>query len=604
MSTLLPRSQTDTLYAADEGMVAQLSSHECMIQNPRTQERSVMTIEVFSALDQCKSFGTLEDHLRTIQGAMPELRGREEATRRVLAGLVERGLLLSAEQVLGDYASTPARRQATLGPVFILTEDRPEGLARCIDSLIKCGDGDGDLDRLPIVILDGSRSQAAREANRRVVDERRRDGGLRYLGNTERAAFIARLQGQMKPHAAALTWLLGEDEAPTRGQLFNWMVLLAAGRRALVFDDRQYLPQREMPEAAGGVDLLHSQQRDAWFYTPDQPIPGREVAHADARIGHVARCYLGESLGRSVSMPGRLHLAAEALRGAGLPAMRAFDPRGRVAAIVEGSVGSLESPHNIWLYQLNKLSRDRFWSSRESYLRLFEGDTVCHGLKRARAGLTSVYQPSAVDLSVLSGFALPGAGTRVGASFSVLTRFFDPESVVLHTATAIGSQWQPPVKRSEAARKALTPNSASFFTDHLQARAGECRSSAPGDRAAYLAALMDDFAASASDALQAELASYLTYKRADLVSDLQRRLEGAGTQAPIYWEADVREIIQATSKELVRNSAPRLGEWPESLDAAGAAERLRGETRQLAAALRAWPAAFELAPRFADALIG
>jgi hypothetical protein len=115
---------------------------------------------------------------------------------------------------------------------------------------------------------------------------------------------------------------------------------------------------------------------------------------------------------------------------------------------------------------------------------------------------------------------------------------------------------------------------------------------------------MDDFAASASDALQSELATYRTYKRAELVSDLQRRLEGAGTQAPIYWEADLREIIQATSKELTRNNAPRLAEWPESLDAAGAAERLRAETRQLAAAVRAWPAAFELAPRFAEALIG
>jgi hypothetical protein len=602
MSAMLPRPHSDTLYAADEGMVAQLSSQECMIQNPRTHERSVMTLEVFQALDQCKEFATLDDHQKAIHGALADLRGQEEATRRVLAGLVERGLLQSAEQILGSYASTPARRLAPLGPIFILAEDRPEGLARCIDSLIK--GGDADLDRLPIVVLDGSRSQAAREANRRVVDERRRDAGLRYLGNSERAAFIARLQGQMKAQAAALTWLLGEDEAPTRGQLFNWMLVLASGHRAVVFDDRQYLPQREMPGAAGGIDLVHSQQREAWFYTPDQPIPAQEANLADGRLGHVAGSYLGESLGRCISTPGRLHLAAEALRGAALPAMRAFDPRGRVAAIVEGSVGSLESPHNIWLYQLDRGSRDRFWASRESYLRLFEGDQVCHGVRRARAGLHSVYQPSAVDLSSLPGFAMPGAGTRVGPSFGVLTRFFDPESVVLHTTTAIGSQWQPPIKRSEAARKPFTPNSASFFTDHLQARAGECRASGAVDRANYLAALMDDLAASASDALQSELATYLTYKRADLVSELQRRLEAAGTQAPIYWEADLREIIQATSKELTRNGTARLGEWPDSLDAAGAAERLRTETRQLAAAVRAWPAAFELAPRFAEALIG
>lgn len=602
MSAMLPRPQSDTLYAADDGLVAPLSSQECMIQNPRTQERNVMTFEVFQALDQCKSFGTLDDHLKAIFTALPNLRGQEDATRRVLGGLVDRGLLQSAEQILGTYEGTPARRQATLGPIFILAEDRPEGLARIIDSLIK--GGDGHLDRLPIVVLDGSRSQASREANRRVVDERRRDAGLRYLANTERAAFIARLQGQMKAQAAALTWLLGEDEAPTRGQLFNWMLLLASGRRAVIFDDRQFLPQREMPGAGGGIDLVHSQQREAWFYTPDQSIPAQEVDFEDGMIGNVVQHYLGESLGRCISKPGRLHLAAEALRGAALPAMRAFDPRGRVAAIVQGTVGSIEAPHNIWMYQLDKGSRDRFWSSRESYLRLFEGDHVCHGISRARVSLTSIYQPSAVDLSVLSGFALPNAGPRVGPSFGVLTRFFDPESVVFHTTTAVGNQWQPALKRSEAARRPFTPNSAAFFTDHLQARAGECRASAAGDRALYLAALMDDFAASASDSLQSELATYLSYKRADLVADLQRRLEGAGKQAPIYWEADLREIIQATSKELTRNSVPRLAEWPESLDAAGAAERLRSETRQLAAAVRAWPSAFELAPRFAEALIG
>lgn len=602
MSAVIPRPNDSLLYAADDGLVAPLSSQECMVQNPRTQERHVMTFEVFQALDQCKQFATLEEHQRAIQQALPNLRGQEESTRRVLAGLVERGLLQDAGQILGSYEATPARRLAALGPVFLLAEDRPEGLARALDSLIRSADA--VLARLPIVVLDGSRSQAAREANRRVVDERRREAGLRYLGNTERAAYIARLQGQLKPHAAALACLLGEDEAANRAQLFNWMLLLAAGRRVLVFDDRQYLPLREMPGAVGGIDLVHSQQREAWFHTPDQPPPAPEIDAEDASLGYFAQHYLGDSLGRCIAKPGRLHLATEALRGASLPSMRAFDPRGRIAAIVPGSVGSIEAAHNIWLYQLDKSSRERFWVNRESYLKFFEGDQVCHGISRARLSLTSIYQPAALDLSTLTGFSLPQSGPRVGPSYSVLTRFFDPDSVVLHSNTAVGAQWQPPLRRSEAGRKPFTPNAAAFFTDHLQARANECRASAASDRAAYLAALMDDFAASASDALQNELNTYLSYKRADLIGDLQRRLESSGKQAPIYWEADLREIIHGSSKELLRNGVPRLAEWPENLDAAGAGERLRAETRQLAAAVRAWPAAFELAPKFSEALIG
>lgn len=590
-------SNEHTLYAADDGLVAPLSGQECMVQNPRTHERHVMTFEVFEALDQCKRFATLDEHLAAIIQAMPALRGQEEAARRVLNGFVQRGLLANAADVMRSFESVPARSLAPLGPVFVLCEDRPEGLARALDSLIRADDG--VIDRLPIVVLDGSRSQAAREANRRVVDERRHDAGLRYLGNTERAALVARLQAQSKPNAAVFPWLLGEDEAPTRAQTFNWMLLLAAGRRVLVFDDRQFLPVRTMPGARGGVDLVHSQHREAWFYGPEQPNPAREAGGEDQGLGITAMRSLGERLGRVVSAPGRLQLAVESLRGAPLPSLRTFDPAGRVSAIVLGSVGSIEAPHNIWLYQLDEASRERFWASREAYLRAYEGESACHGVSRARVGIASVYQPSALDLSALPGFALPGGGARLGQAFGVLSRYLDPESVVLHDNTALNWQWQPPTKRSEAARRPFTPNAASFFSDHIQARAGESRASAAADRAAYLSALLEDFAAADSSTLQSELVNYLAYKRAELAADLQRRLEAAGKQAPIYWEADLREIIQATGKELTRASAPRLADWPESLDAAGCAERLRAEARALAHAVRTWPAVFDLAPRVA-----
>jgi hypothetical protein len=209
--------------------------------------------------------------------------------------------------------------------------------------------------------------------------------------------------------------------------------------------------------------------------------------------------------------------------------------------------------------------------------------------------LAGVYQPSALDLQSLSGFALPGAGTRVGPSYGVLTKYFDPESAVLHSTTANGQQWQPPMKRSEAARLPFAPSVATFLSDHIQARSGESRAANATQRASALGAILDDLAASSSASLQSELGAYLTYKRAELVADLQRRIDDAGKQAPIYWEADLREIVQGTAKELVRSTAPRLADWPESLDAAGCAERARAEARSLAAAVRAWPAAFEVA---------
>src|SRR5690242_13381576 len=103
MSVESSRLRADTLFAADDGLVAPLSDQECMVQNPRSHERHVMTFEVFQALDQCKSFATIDEHLKKVIDATPNLKGQEEAARRVLNGFVDRGLLQSAEQVMSTF---------------------------------------------------------------------------------------------------------------------------------------------------------------------------------------------------------------------------------------------------------------------------------------------------------------------------------------------------------------------------------------------------------------------------------------------------------------------------------------------------------------------
>lgn len=588
-----------TLYAADDGLVAPLSSSECLVQNPRTQERHVMTFEVLQALDQCKSFRSLDEHLGAVLEALPQLKGQSEAARRVLQGMIERGLLVSADSVVAELAAAPARTQAALGPIFLLAEDRPEGLGRALDSLARAGDP--GLDELPVWVLDASRAQASREANRRVIAERSRAAGLGYLGAEDRARFVEALKARVPEAAQALTWLLQDERSNARAQLYNWMLLLGAGRRVLVMDDRQFLPLRRLPEAGGGIDFLHSHQREAWFFGGEMPMPAREVDAEEDLWSYQAQ-RVGESLGRVATRAGALQLAPASLRNASLPALRQFEPGGRIAALLFGTAGSLETPHNIWLYQLDQASRERFWASREAYLRTYEGDNVCHGLRRARVLLSPVHQASALDLAGATGFAIPLGAAAVGYSHGALTRALDPDAVALHSTALIGSQWQPNGKRSTTARQAYTPNSARFFADHLLARSGDSRAQSAQARAQYLAGALEDLAASSTGNRKTQLGDYLTYRRAELVADLQARLEAAGSAAPVYWEADLREIIQGTGKEIVRGQSCRLGEWPEALDEAACAERLSQEAIQLAAALRAWPAlcasASAVAPKF------
>ena len=278
MSTL-PRLHSDTLYAADDGMVAQLSSQECMIQNPRTQERSVMTFEVFQALDQCKSFGTVDDHLKSIYTALPHLRGQEEGARRVLGGLVERGLLQSAEQILSTYEAAPARRQGALGPLFILAEDRPEGLARVIDSLIK-GD-DGTIDGLPIVVLDGSE----------LLEGKLNTAGKRIHISEFRVLF--EVSGEVSASTRA-GYLPGTNYGGTRSRIkYQVANVDIAALQALT--DKAWADLRERL-AAGGVRLedaagFTAENGAVYAATEAASTPGAPV-YVEQDLGHTTRKYL------------------------------------------------------------------------------------------------------------------------------------------------------------------------------------------------------------------------------------------------------------------------------------------------------------------------
>jgi hypothetical protein len=74
--------------------------------------------------------------------------------------------------------------------------------------------------------------------------------------------------------------------------------------------------------------------------------------------------------------------------------------------------------------------------------------------------------------------------------------------------------------------------------------------------------------------------------------------------APVYWQADVRSIIEATGRALTQKRPPRLGGWPEDLDDAGCARMLRDEVTRLADAYAAWPAAWQHAREQGERLLG
>src|SRR5438128_1830738 len=75
-------------FASEDGLVASLSSQECVFQVRRSGETHVMTFQVLQAMDQCREFRTLDEHAARIQSSIPALASKREDVRRVLDSLV------------------------------------------------------------------------------------------------------------------------------------------------------------------------------------------------------------------------------------------------------------------------------------------------------------------------------------------------------------------------------------------------------------------------------------------------------------------------------------------------------------------------------------
>jgi hypothetical protein len=87
-----------------------------------------------------------------------------------------------------------------------------------------------------------------------------------------------------------------------------------------------------------------------------------------------------------------------------------------------------------------------------------------------------------------------------------------------------------------------------------------------------------------------------------MIDRLQHQLEAAES-APVYWQADVRSIVQANAKALLSKAPPRLADWAEDLDEAGCAKALAGELTDMADALEHWPGLWQVAAEHGEKLL-
>ncbi len=578
------------LYATREGVALLLGGDECVFRLRSGGDSHVMTTDVLQSLGMMRNFRTLAEHAHAIAAQLPALQGRSDVVLRVLEHLVQRGLLIADSEIRGALAATASAAPAPAGATAIRACDRPAQLAQLLDSLVANQAAYGVANTFRII--DDSRDPASVDANRRLAaDAARRGLAIEHLAPADQEALLARLERALPAQRNAIRHLLGHDRADRRfggGRAVNLAALLAAGTRTAWLDEDFVLPLHRHPHAQPGLDPAGAGEPGVLVF-PDcaAALAAGEPVAADPF--ELARRWCGVSLGAIAARDPALTVTPAALHGADIGALRRVTAAARVAAVQFGHRGQSGAAGSTFLFLLDAAGRRSLWANREQYLRALDERNVFVGVARAALPQHASYTPFMVDGGAMLPPTMP-YGRCEDMLFNQLLPAIRADAVVLDAPYAIGHVPESGRKPLAGLKDPDQPDLNTFLADYAVARIETLRSVDPAQRLAAIAAHYADLAAAPASEREALLGEYLAHRRADLIQRLQQVFQQAGSEAPVYWQADVRLKIEVNGRALTATGAPRLHGWPEDWDGRRCADELARELDAWSSAMLAWPA--------------
>lgn len=572
------------MFASVEGVAVALSEEEAVFQTRGRDEAQVLTTQVLMTMDRCRPFRSMDGHIAEVIRTVPGLRNADRV-RQGLDLLARKGLLVEDAELLARSRGhrLPA---APLAALCIRACDRPDRVRRLLSSLAenekRWGAGH------PVCLLDDSRDEAAARQNADLLHAYASQTScpVWYVGAKQQNRLKEFLRQALPQHRNATDILLDRPaDGFGGGRTWNVALLLTAGRRLFLLDEDFELPLTMHPGQKTGMSLDPDAAPAAWFHADQaSALAAGERIDADPFALHLE--LVGVALGDAAAAS-RWSLDRQELRGRTVKDVRGLHEGHRLLTTFNGTRGSSGMASSQALYLLDPASRARLWADRDIYLRNLAADNLWHAHERAHPANQGYMTPFAVDNSRL----LPctrAEGRNEDALFNTLARFCHPHSQALFLPCTIGHAHEPGRDKAGSGSKAWQLNVNSFAFETLLNHLDRCISEDPAQRMHFAAEVFDDIASASEHGRIVHLREYLNYERADMISKLQGQLVSA-KDAPVYWQADVRALIEANARAMADNQPPRLNDWPGNIDAAGCAERLRTSMTGLAAGLRAWP---------------
>ena len=553
-----------------------------------------MTVEVLRAMDLCRPFRRAPDHVLEIEARIDSLKGKRQAIGKVIEHLLGRGLLIRDTDYRDWLRSPPQAEPAPARAVFIRACDRPDQLARLLDTLAQLEK------RIPssrrYVVLDDSRKRESAARNRDALAEFTTRTGREALhfGDRQREEFARRLVRECPDQAESINWLLGTAseaaEGFSGGRNFNLALLLMAGARGVLLDEDFVLPAR-----LAGLDTRLDVSGD--LSTSLRFVPRSEgfeqlglVFEGDPIAAHLDAC--GKPFGALYGRHPLLPEDASSLLGLMPSQLDPLSPDAFIISSAGGVYGNSPSDRDDWWYTLDAESRADLWRSRDDYLAALDKGLLWRCAAHASLRRQGNFTPFALDGSRLLPFTGP---TERGedAFFAAAMRFCHPRALNVELPLAIG-HFQEAGRAYAPPRDALTPKFHSFMANYLGQRVGDYHARDPALRLEAIGYLCVDLA-DAGPAANAELvAEYLAAVRADYIRRLQAQLSSL-KEPPVYWMADARERVQINGRALAQPGAPRLGGWPSGWTEAQCGEAINTRLHRYARAARDWPTIWQAA---------
>ncbi|MEZ5465500.1 MAG: hypothetical protein R3F22_09825 [Lysobacteraceae bacterium] len=591
------KKEQGPVLASVDGRVSSLGGEEVVFLDTATNDTHVMTRQVLEAMDACREFRPLDQHVANVAGRVDGMRGKETAVRQVLLSLEKRGLLVSDVDFLASFRNQPESEASADAPstVFIRACDRPEQLQRLCATLGANEQAHSAGHRY--VVVDDSTDAAASKSHAAMLDALATETGVRTAHIEQKGwrRVSDALAKELPEHRDSVHWLLQRPEqqhaTPGGGIGRNLISLLSAGSKYALLDDDFQLPLRRHPAFKPGLDVRGMDWGMHTYASRDEALSGGEALARDPLDFGLAFC--GQPVGRLGEVDAECALDVAALRGLSPSRTPMLKGDAFVASTINGHRGDPGSGRLTWLFLLDEAARAEFTGSRERYLDTLSQPGVWYGARRFLVSDTANFTAFGIDGTRMMPCTVPHQRGE-DALFGSLVRLMYPNSVALNLPYAIGHRQEGRRDRGDWLDDPESPGMAICLADLARNLGTELVADSPAQRLAGMAARLRDLSDADDSGLGRYINEFLAYRRSLLIDTLQRVMANAKSP-PVYWAADVRRMVEANGKALIERPPIRFTGCPRDWDDARTLRWFREESLALANALDAWPAMWEVA---------